>query len=300
MSLSENITHTAVTDDCARLADSSPAICGAFKLCLREHLDIARLAGVTRSGDRFTTELLKKFRRQWPAQGPVAPLLSQKLAFVLGWLCHRAADRRMKPVFLAAEPDSDEFPTDCSVYHDVFLFREVYEDGKREPYSPASLEGGMESLPGSRALGVREVEEALRALWQRALIALHTFIPDQEDVEGWMERLFETRQRFYVDIRRYAEAFADPDPEKVQRFIVDANFYDRTDPLIRLARSLQHGRTDESIELAEALSAAASQSQYAQALRKGYLYLAAASEYFGGRLGEAELRARLDIGKPGG
>jgi len=300
MPLSENITHTAVTDDCARLANSSPAICDAFKLCLREHLEIARLGGVTRSGDRFTTELLKKFRREWPAQGPVDALLAQKLAFVLGWLCHRAADRQMKPVFLAAEPDSDEFPTDCSVYHDVFLFREVYEDGKRQPYSPASLEGGMESLPGSRALAVKEVEEALRALWQRALIALHTFIPDQEDAEAWMERLFETRQRFYVEIRRYAEAFADPDPEKVRRFLVEVNFYHRRDPLIRLARSLQHGERDESIGLEEALSAAASQSQYAQALRRGYLYLAAASEFFEGPLEEAELRARLDIGKPGG
>ena len=53
--MSENITHTAVTDDCARLALDSPAICDAFKLCLREHLEIARLGGVTRSGDRFTT-----------------------------------------------------------------------------------------------------------------------------------------------------------------------------------------------------------------------------------------------------
>jgi len=293
--LSENITHTAVTDDCARLALDSPAICEAFKLCLREHLEIARLAGVTRAGDRFTTELLKKFRREWPARGPVDPLLSQKLAFVLGWLCHRAADRQMKPVFLAAEPDSEEFPTDCSVYHDVFLFREVYASGRREPYSPASLEGETESAPG-----VKEVEEALRALWQRALIALHTFIPDQEDAEGWMERLFETRQRFYVDLRRYAEAFADPDPEKVQRFIVEVNFYDRRDPLIRLARSLQHGKREESIRLEAALSAAASQSQYAQALRRGCLYLAAASEFFERRVEEAELRERLDIGKPGG
>ena len=66
----------------------------------------------------------------------------------------------------------------------------------------------------------------------------------------------------------------------MRRYIFEANFYNRNDPLIQLARSIQHGKPDRSIDLQEAVEAAASQSQYAQAVRKRYRYLEACSECF--------------------
>jgi len=174
------------------------------------------------------------------------------------------------------------------VYHDAFLLRELYGAGDLEPYGPAVLE------PDPSAGGI---DDLLRALWQRALIALHTFIPDESDPEGWVERLLAARQQFRVDLRRYAEALASPDPQKVQRFIADVGFYDRSDPLIRLARSLREG-AEEAIDLEGALAAAGEQSQYARALARGMRYLRAASGYFEGRLGEDDLRRRCEIGRP--
>jgi hypothetical protein len=194
----------------------------------------------------------------------------------------------MKPIFRAVDGNSTQAPTDCSVYHDVFLFREVYGGGQEEPYAP-----GILSLDGG------DLEDVLRSLWQRALIGLHTFIPDQEDVEGWLERLFALRQRFYVDVRRYAEAFSDPDPDKVRRFIEEVNFYSGQDPLVRLARSLQAGVPDTSIVLQDAVDEAETQSEYAQALRRGYLYLEAASGFFEGTIDEAAFRDALERGKQG-
>jgi hypothetical protein len=285
--MSENITHTAVTDDCARLAIYSPTICAPFKEVLAQHLDIARLGGVTRSGGKFVVSLLGRYREAWSEDEPDT-LLAQKLAFVLGWLCHRAADLQMKPIFRAVDGDCSESPTDCSVYHDVFLFRTVYAAGEGEPYAPGilSLEAG-------------DLEDALRSLWQRALVGMHTFIPDQQDIEGWLERLFETRQQFYVDLERYAGAFAHPDPDKVRRFLDEVNFYHDRDPLIQLARSIQAGTPETGIDLRSALDAAATQSQYAQALRRGYHYLEAASGYFTGQLDEAALADALERGKQG-
>jgi hypothetical protein len=285
--LSENITHTAVTDDCARLAIYSPSICAPFKEVLAQQLEIARMGGLTRSGGNFVVSLLGRYREQWPDAGD-GGLLAQKLAFALGWLCHRAADLQMKPIFRAVDANCAEKPTDCSVYHDVFLFREVYVGGQGEPYAPEIL-----------SLDVGELESVFRSLWQRALIGMHTFIPDQEDVDGWLERLFETRQRFYVDIRRYAEAFAQPDPDKVRRFLDEVNFYDARDPLIQLARSIQVGAPEIEIDLTVALNAAATQSQYAQALRRGYLYLEAAGGYFVGQIDEEALADALERGKQG-
>ena len=285
--MSENITHTAVTDDCARLAIYSPTICALFKDVLSQHLDIARLGGITRSGGKFVVSLLGRYREAWSESEP-GDLLGQKLAFVLGWLCHRAADLQMKPIFRAVDGECAESPTDCSVYHDVFLFRAVYANGQGEPYAPGIL-----------SLDAGALEDVLRSLWQRALVGMHTFIPDQEDIEGWLERLFRTRQQFYVDIERYAEAFAHPDPDKVRRFLDEVNFYQDRDPLIRLARSIQAGTPETEIDLPAALGAAATQSEYAQALRRGFLYLEAASDYFEGQIEETALADAFERGKQG-
>lgn len=295
--MSENITHTAIVDDCARLALHDRRIGEPFQQVLREQLEIARLGGITRSGDRFTADLLERFRRRWPEEGGEEGL-RRKLAFVLGWLCHRAADRQMKPIWRSM-PSQTASPTECSIYHDVFLFREVYRCGHRGPYSPQVLEEAPDrsATDGSRQ---DEVEQLLRTYWRRALLSLHTFKPDSDDIEGWLERLFDARQRFRVEIRRYAEALANPDPQKVRRFIEEVNFYDASEPLIRFARSVQRGAPEESIDLDEAFEAAAEGSQYARALRRGLGYLRAGSAFFEGRLERDVLEDRLDIGKPGG
>ncbi len=286
--MSENVTHTAVVDDCARLARRWPAVCPPFQRVLERHHEFARLGGLTRAGDNHTPRLLRDLREAW-ADGEPDETAQRKLAFTLGWLGHRAADRQFKPVFRAADPDCPRSPTDCSVYHDAFILRALYGAGEREPYR-----GAIE------ARDVDALEDVLRALWQRALVAIHTFIPDEEDVHGWLERLFAARQRFRVDLRRYAEALADPDPQKVRRFIEEPGFYDAADLLIRLARSIEGGDPAEGIEVEDAIEAAASGSQYAGALARGLSYLRAASDYFERRIGEDELADRLDIGRPGG
>src|SRR5262249_14704182 len=148
-----------------------------------------------------------------------------KLAYVLGGLSHRAADRTMKPVFREADAGSTLDPTECSVYHDVFCFREVFQSGREQPYSPAFFEERLESLKAAPALDVPDVEELFRVILQRVLLELHTFIPDVENVDTWLEKLFKRRQTFYVDLHRYAGAFARPDPEKQRRYLVETDFY---------------------------------------------------------------------------
>ena len=259
-----------------------------LRQCLADHLDIARLGGVTRAGDRCTPGLLKSLRDTWDERGH-ATVTQQKLAFVLGWLCHRSADRQMKPVFRAADPDCPRSPTDCSIYHDAFLLREVYGTGADEPYCGVAEVGG-----------VGEFEGLLRSLWQRALVGIHTFIPDQSDPEGWLERLFALRQEFSVDLDRLARALCEPDPDLVRRFIDEPGFYDASDAVIALARGVQCGDDDAVGGLGAALDAAATQSHYAQALRRGLLYIRAAGDYFDGRLADDALAEALDIGKPGG
>lgn len=285
--MSENITHTAITDDCARLVRFSPSMADAFKRSLTEHPDIARLGGITRYGDRFSVGLLTTIRDRWPGQA-TEDNLSHKLAFVLGWLCHRATDRQMKPLFRALDADCPFDPTDCSIYHDVYLLREIY--GAQDSAYPSEV--------FAASLGADRIEEILRTMWQRALISLHTLIPDVNDVEGWLERLLAVRQRFTVDLRRYAEILAAPDQHKMRRFIYDINFYDPNDGLVAIARALQRGHEPTIESLDEALNAAPAQSQYARALRRAYGYIEGANAYFRKELSQAELVAVLEIGIP--
>jgi len=286
--MSENITHTAVVDDCACLALESEAICEELKEAFREHLEIARLGGVTTGGGFFIPDLLAKYRKAWPSREP-DNLLPQSLAFVLGWICHRAADLRMKPVFKELDGDCGQFPTDCSVYHDVFLFREIYASGKLPPYSRATLEPEMLSLPGAKSLPIAEVEEVFQAMLQRFLISMHTVMPDLDNAEEWIPKLIRRRQKFGGVIKRYAEAFANPDPDKYNRFIVEPNFYDKNDPIIVQARS---GKPS-------APNADANRSLYAQILTRGMGYIQAASDYFSRQIEEDELRDRLERGFQG-
>lgn len=295
--MSENVTHTGVLEDCFRLMRVAAEICDAFKEVAQTQIEFARFGGVTRSGDRFTVQLLTDFRSRWANRKP-ADKLEPKLAFVLGWLTHRAADRQMKPVFREVDAGGTQSPSDCSVYHDAFVFKEVYAGGQASPYSTATFEAGMQSLPVAAAFDVADVEAFFQALLQRALIGMHTFIPDRDDIESWIEKLATIQQQFYVDNERYASAIHKPDPEKVKRFITDPNFYDRDDPIIAAARGIQRGEGVTAAHVKDAAEAEA-KSHYAQALRMGYGYLCAASDFFTSDMAPEALKERLDVGIPG-
>lgn len=296
--MSENITHTAITDDCVRLALHSSTICKAFKQCMRSHLDIVRLGGVTRSGGSFMPRLLEKIRPIWASRSN-DDLLQKKLAFVLGWHCHRAADLQFKPVFIATDADCDKSPTDCSIYHDVFLFREVYDSGRREPYSPTTIQTHMQSDPTAEALRVDKLDESFRSLWQQSFLRQHSFVDKRPYPDNRIQELINKRQGLRVDIKRYAKAFKNPSPDKVRRFIVDINFYDAEDPLIRLVRAIQNGQPTGAIDVHKAVDAAAAHSIYARALRRGYTYLQAASDYFQGKMDMDTLKDKLERQKQG-
>lgn len=295
--MSESITHTAVLDDCLRLMLAADEVCPAFCEAARRHRDFARLGVVTRAGDRHTVRLLKSFGERWAARRP-EHLLEAKLAFVLGWLCHRAADRQMKPVYREVELGREMKPTECSVYQDAFLFREIYASGPDSPYHPRFFEPGLASFPAARGLEIGAVEELCQALLQRSLVSLHTLIPDDQDAEGWLEHLFKLRQEFRVDVRRYAEAIARPDLQKLRRFIVETRFYDPQEPLIAAARALQHGQALPAAKVRDGLRGEPA-THYGKALKTGCGYLLAASELFSGKLSEEAANQRLEIGKPG-
>lgn len=295
--MSEKVTHTAVMDDCFRLALASGELCTAFGEAMEAHWSFARLGSGTRAGDRHSVRLLSALRERWSGRTP-GDNLEAKLAFVLGWLCHRAADRQMKPVFRQVEPNATQKPTECSVYHDAFLFREVYARDSAHTYTHATFEADLTSLPAAEMLDVAQVRELFHTLLQQSLVEIHTFDPDEAHIERWLDGLAGLQQRFYVDVERYARAVAEPEPGKVRQFITETNFYDAHDPIVAAASVLRRREAIPVTKVSEAIRADAG-SHYARALRMGCGYLVAASEFFVHDIDADELRDRLDIGRPG-
>jgi hypothetical protein len=306
--MSEHITHTAVMEDGARLALYSPDICEPFKITLRSRPDIALLAATTRSGDKFTVQLLRDARERW-ASRKTGDMVLEKLAYVLGWRCHLASDRTFKPGFRVLEPehyarggsDEDEDgggPSNVSIYQDVVVFRVVYRSGRTAPFLPSSLDFRMESHPAAAFVPVAQAEPLFQSLWQVSLLDCQSFRGGTKEPDKWLKMFFQRFQPVTVDVQRYARAYHAPDPDLMRRYIVEPNFYDPANALITLARSLQRGQTPAGFDLPAALREAPGQSLYAQALERTYRYLHAASEYFVNRIDEEELKSRCDVGKP--
>jgi len=208
----------------------------------------------------------------------------------------------MKPTWRAKTAEDPSFPdTEMQLYHDSVTFREVYSGGATStgsPYeliTPHTLEDGMASQPSARYLDVQKVEELVTFLYQKDFVELHQFHKKHVDVGKWMDDFVEYHQEYTEDLRSYIEAFNNPDPEKMETYVYGINYYDANDPLIRWVRGIQHGEDVTGIDLDEALELAKTQSHYAQALLKGYVFLSAANEYFMNRMEKDKVIEIFDI-----
>lgn len=292
--MSEHITHIAVFEDAARLALHSGKLAAPLASSLKNNWRIGRLGACTRSGDAFSVGLLKKWREEWP--GKPEDRLEHKMAFLLGWRCHQAGDRRFKPVYREVQPEhyaakaaaggESDPPSDATIYHDAVIFREVYGSGTQDPFTPSTLDYSVDDT----------VERVFRSSWHRTLLSGQKFLKDDGDAEAWLKLLFARIEPFNVNPKQYAAAFHDPDPSWLYRFIEAPNFYNRTDPVVRLARSIQQGKPDTSIDVEKAVTGWKGQCQYAQSVAMGYDMMMATTEFFERKIEEAELKKRYLIG----
>lgn len=295
--MSEHITHLAICDDVVRLAKRHPEVHPYFNEVLAAHPDDAGLGATTRSADRWTVDLIV-----WARKEVARPTeerdkhLAQKLAFVLGALTHRAADRLMKPILAyARQREGDEGFVEATIHCDIFAFKEVYGEGEGPHAGPFSKVVLQE--PGTEA--ARRFEEYFRVLWRRQLIAMHTFSPDRSDVHEWLNRLFVAMQDFPMELSRYARIAAEWDPSKVKRYLEDTHFYSREDALVQAARGIQRDHPIPAADVVAALAATTNESsRYARALAKGLTYLIAASRLYEGAISVDEAKARFEVGVP--
>ncbi len=292
--MSDHIAHLGICDDTFRLARLHPQVHDQFKALFDACRDDAHMGSVTRSADTWSGDVIVWAAQQYalpPDQRD--PLTDRKLAFVLGSLTHRAADRLTKPITNCwrGDPDGGGDADESKIMQDICVWREVYGGGEGTtawPFTPDLLT----PLPA-------EGEALFRLLLRRALIAMHTLNPDAHNIHAWLDRFFKGLQTYPKRLELYAELAAHWPADKVKMYLTDKRFYQRDDPIIQLARSIQHGgdaAPEQVVALVEATDT--THSRYARALAKAMQYLIAAGDLLAGRIDLREAKKRFDVGVP--
>ncbi len=316
--MSDHIAHIAICDDVTRLAARHPEIDADLALILRTFREDAHLGTITRHADKWSADLLAKARDAMAegedidpnagrgvydggyAQGPLA---QRKIAFVLGSLTHRAADRLTKPIThtLPRQTDdpprygSTQPPNESKILQDIFVFKEVYASGC-EGDVPGLTQHVLSALTGEPEANM---EHLFRILLRRAMIAMHTINPDDDHADEWLTAVLTRLQTFPKSMYQYAELAAHWPEDKVQQYLIKPNFYNRQDPLIRLARDLQRGSAADPRAVLDAHRACdTSASRYARALAKALDYLLAAGELYRREIEIESAKLRFDVGVP--
>lgn len=281
--MSEYVAHAAVFDDVRHLALRHEALPPAFRQALRDHPDYGRAGSYTRGNYEYIVPLLTKYRDTWTAGDEAA---TQQLAWVTGWLAHRAADRFVKPMHAVVEADyyapggDGEGITKSRIWNDLVLYDETYRQG-REGFLPEHLfSRHLHAYAAGQALDVRHLEDVVHAQWLAGLAALHGPVADEDaPFADRVDTFLKERQVYYVQLGRYADRVEDPDPLEVQRYVHASRFYDADDPLIVLVHGTEEAGAGLGLEAARA-RAREDGSQYARILGDALDYLDHAAAYW--------------------
>jgi hypothetical protein len=284
--MSDMITHWAVFDEAMKLVRLDRRTDRALLAIVDSQVDAARLGAITRFGSAWVPKLLAQTH---PARDNLDDTAKRRVAFAFGGVAHYPADEVLKPLMSklarvdweAAHHDMQKggggaiSVREISAYYDCCVFREVYGDGVVEPFSPAMFA----RMPA----GVAGVEQLVRTLFQRALLACHTFNPGHDDPVAAIDQLLAKIQPLYLDLGLYARVYAEPDPRKIDTFGVHTHFYVRSDPTIVLLERVRAGQGASQDELEQATSRGVNSGGYAQAVAMAVRVLAQVSDFWAGR-----------------
>ncbi|HIR57845.1 MAG TPA: hypothetical protein IAA54_09245 [Candidatus Gallacutalibacter pullicola] len=298
--MSEHIVHTAILEDSFHIGVGLPKIPESFREVMRDFENFSRLGCITVSGDQFSFRLLEEYKPLWPRRDE---LLKAKLAFVLGWISHRACDREMKPIWRepkmkgrGSDVDPNLSPTECSVYHEGVMYNRYY--AVDPTFRLAIFPEELACLDGIERIDLDRAALFIQQAFGASYMNIQT-LSDTDGMQTFFEEMCMRAQKFYVDLRRYTRSAGSPDPELTAEYVTDINWIDNHDEIVNLAVRLRGGETPSPAEYENALAAEPA-SHYGKALRLSLSYILTAAEYFErDDMGIAELKERLDIGKKG-
>lgn len=203
------------------------------------------------------------------------------LALLAGASMYSTIDRHL-PVASSDLTSVVSALSDEQIYHDVWVMKEM------QNADPASR-----AIPMSESIEIEpgDVAELFHLIRQRNLIRMHTIRPEFADVETWLEQVLSLQHILEEENMRYAQVYSNPISVGIDKEMI--TFYDRDDPIIRLARGMQMSVTELPYDLTDSIDQAGSQSIYAQVLSQCMQKLAHWYTYVQGTLPRNSLIQKL-------
>ena len=302
--MSEHITHIAVYEDCVRvIRESGSAFTPAFLEALEDAYDSGMVCCGARGNHLYAIPIIEKNREIY-GTSEYSQREKEQVAGAIGWLLHRASDLEMKPLFKKIielnNPVLKE--EECEMYHDAVTYSKVYRGGKLNTESPyefmdeSVLADNMKTNKASKKVELGHFENLMTHYYVAEWVRQCSFAGELQDVNKFAEKLVDYSQDLYEDLRVYIRAFNNPEPYKMQGYIHNFNIYNENDSLIRYVRYVQeNGKAHPEINLEKALGEARNQSHYARALKRGYDYAGALSDFFEKKITKEETIKRCEI-----
>lgn len=299
--MSEYIVHVAIMQDCFNIMLQSSLFHPLLKEIVMQQRDFGEAASTTMSGDHYTWRILEDLRSRW-ATRTAEEHLEPKLAFVLGWVSHRAADRQMKPVFRATVDPLTRatIGNECTLYNEAEIYKNYYMNHPDDPYK--DVYDILLNRPYDQCFHVEATKKLFNGMLKMAFMRMHTMKPsltyDVDGIEAWIDNIYTLLQQFKINMELEAQIIAAPDPVKYQKYIVDTCFFSKDDSLIDIAIRLRNNQHIDTKQIDAALTAP-QKSDYAIALQTALRYTRACNDYLFSNMTTEALRDALDIGKLG-
>ena len=291
--MSEHYSHVAVYEDTVKLLFVTKKLPPIFKTALTRCYDSGLLASTSRDGLLWAPPILEKYRGDVSSQPDEETLM--KLAAAVGWLSHRGADLAVKPILKLFDSNkSSHFNnTECSVYFDAEVYRQVFQSGRqptRSPYNlitPSSFTKHFNLAETPNAKPAETIEQIMCFFMITSWGMLNPFVNTEIDSDKWMQKMQKQLHDYHEDYRMYIEAVQNPQADKTQAYLIDKNYYNANDDIIKTVR----GITD--VEKTEAFPPSLFEesdklSVYARALTKAYKFTSAGIRYFQNEISKDE------------
>ena len=292
--MSEHYSHIAVYDDTIKLLFVNKKLPQIFETALTRFYDSGLTASTSRDGLRWAIPILEKYKSDIPLKTDDETLM--KLAAAIGWLTHRGADLAVKPILgLFSSKKTSKFNnTECSVYFDSEVYRQVFQSGKKTTRSmynlitPFSFTKNFNLANTSNAKPAETIEYILSFYMINDWALLNPYVDTEKDFDIWFNKTQFQLHDYHEDYRMYVEAVQNPDDEKTNKYLLENNYYNANDEIIKKARSITNIEKTEELPLS-LFEESDQLSVYARALQKAYKYTTGGIRYFQNEISKDEL-----------
>ena len=183
-------------------------------------------------------------------------IVEKKISLLLGWYMATGIREELHSIQAKAAESGSNLPTEMSIYHDMHVLKQIA--GKNERAS------------------VADVQLLFHGIQPRMIGRTHTLTPDYDDGIEWTVRITDWRNDTKILMEKYAQAYVNPDKNKIEHYITKPNFYNPDDKLIQLARWVHDGKYIKRIKNIDDIKGY--HSLYTRSLAKGILALQKADQ----------------------